>query len=168
MSKPLHEETIQERDTRHAAEIAAASAPKLTPEQTRAANVEQEKACQEVDDFERLEESGADRYEPTVEHRAAMHATITQIHGGKYTVANLAAALDYCIQHKLITPKKKAIPGPNDPKTHAQWAVQLGYSFNKIRNHTSAARIRELRKNSFHREVIDWVIANQFEPKENY
>ena len=37
-SKAFHEETIAERDARHPAEIAAASAPKPTPEQQKAAS----------------------------------------------------------------------------------------------------------------------------------
>lgn len=161
-SKAFHEETLAERDARHQAEIAAATAAaQPTPEQIRAANLAQERACRAVDEWAQAEENGEDRYEPTIENQAAITAAINTIHGGVWTAANLAAALDYCIAKRLIVVKKKAA---KDPQTAAEWAVVLGYSLDKIQNHTSAARIRELRKDPFHRQIIDWVIANRFNP----
>ena len=115
-----------------------------------------------MDESARTEENGEDRYEPTIENQAAITAAINMIHGGVWTAANLAAALDYCIAKRFITAKKKAAKGP---QTAVSWAVVLGYWLDKIQeNHTSAASIRELRKDPFHRQIIDWVIANRFNP----
>ncbi|MGA9733293.1 MAG: hypothetical protein WBQ83_21620, partial [Candidatus Acidiferrales bacterium] len=99
-TKQYHEETQAERDARHQAEVAAASAPKLTPEQQKAQRLANEAAHIASQDFMASEP----RYIPSVENGAALHHAILQKYGGVYSPENLAAAFQWCVDSKLIAP----------------------------------------------------------------
>jgi hypothetical protein len=158
MTKQLHEETQQERDARHRAEMVAASAP--TPEQRKAQRLANEHAHQAAQNFMLRESKGQDRYEASVENAARLNTIIQKMHGGNYTEETLEAALEYGITNKIITPKQKAPVDPNAPKTHAEWAKILGYTTQKIRD-TPKARLKQLLADPFHEQIIQFVLANR-------
>jgi hypothetical protein len=156
---PIHERTPEQRAQASAEAIAEASpTPAEVAARARAQNLANEKAYQAVENFMRLEEAGQDRYDPTMENETRLYSIIKQLHGGVYSEANLAASLDYAIQHNIIQAKQSE-PKDTTPKTLADWAKHLGYTTQKIRD-TPSARLRELLRGP-HKEVIEYVLANR-------
>ncbi|MFZ0581951.1 MAG: hypothetical protein WAN72_11775 [Candidatus Acidiferrales bacterium] len=150
-TKQYHEETQAERDARHQAEVAAASAPKLTPEQQKAQRLANEAAHIASQDFMASEP----RYIPSVENGAALHHAILQKYGGVYSPENLAAAFQWCVDSKLIAPTVAKLWEPETPLEHAR---SRGWTRRKI-DATPPAKLREMIKDPFVKQMVEAIYA---------
>lgn len=151
MSKPLHEETIQERDARHAAEIAAASAP---PPLTKEQKLQLEREHIASQEWALTEK----RYDGSTEASAKVWAALQQLKL-PCTFEGLASAFEWCLKNNLLTAKE---PDPRAPKTILEHAASYGYTRAKIVA-TPKDRLRTIYNDPandyFHRRMIDAVLA---------
>jgi hypothetical protein len=152
-ARKISEESVAQRDARHAAEISAATAAaQPTPEQRKAARLQLERDNVAVQDWMVSEP----RYPATTESAAAIWNASKQLQLS-CTVENLATAFEFCLKHKLITAKE--VPVEKRPPTLLEWAAAKGITRESIQR-TPRSRLQELMKDDTYRRAVV-AVSNQ-------